>query len=48
MNNKFVMEPATGVETEVLPVRGRVVKSKWAHSLLTFLMVIGPGLIVMV
>jgi len=42
MNNKFVMAAAPGVETEVLPVRGRVVKSKWAHNLLTFLMVFGP------
>ena len=40
--------PASGVETEVVPVRGRVVKSKWARNLLTFLMVFGPGLIVMV
>jgi Mn2+/Fe2+ NRAMP family transporter len=30
------------------PVRGTVVKSRWAHSLLTFLAVFGPGLIVMV
>jgi Mn2+/Fe2+ NRAMP family transporter len=36
------------METEVMPVRGRVVKSKWTHDLLTFLMVMGPGLIVMV
>lgn len=28
-------------------VRGRVVHSKWAHAVLTFLMVSGPGLIVM-
>ena len=48
MTNKFVIEPAAGLETEVLPVRGRVVKSKWARDLLTFLMVMGPGLIVMV
>ena len=48
MNNKLVMAPASGLETEVLPVRGRVVKSKWARNLLTFLMVFGPGLIVMV
>ena len=31
-----------------MPVRGRVVKSKWTRDLLTFLMVFGPGLIVMV
>ena len=46
--NKFVTAPAAGLETQVLPVRGRVVKSKWARDLLTFLMVFGPGLIVMV
>ena len=40
--------PASGIATEVMPVRGRVVKSKWARNLLTFLMVFGPGLIVMV
>lgn len=28
-------------------VRGRVVRSKWAHRVLTFLVVFGPGLIVM-
>jgi len=31
-----------------MPGRGRGVKSKWARDLLTFLMVFGPGLIVMV
>ena len=34
------------VETEQCPVRGRVVHSKRVHSLLTFLVVFGPGLIV--
>ncbi len=29
------------------PARGRLVRTKWAHGLLTFLMVSGPGLIVM-
>ena len=48
MNNKFVMDPAASLDTQVVPVRGRVVKSKWARNLLTFLMVLGPGLIVMV
>ena len=48
MSDKTVMMPASGVGTQVLPVRGRVVKSKWARNLLTFLMVSGPGLIVMV
>ena len=47
MTTKLSM-PAAGVETEVMPVRGRVVKSKWTRDLLTFLMVFGPGLIVMV
>jgi hypothetical protein len=29
------------------PVRGRVVRSRWLYSVLTFLTVFGPGLIVM-
>jgi Mn2+/Fe2+ NRAMP family transporter len=49
MNNKVSIMPAAGAATEIVtPVRGRVVKSKWARDLLTFLMVFGPGLIVMV
>jgi len=52
MNNKTLTMPAPGpvseMATEVLPVLGRVVKSKWTRDLLTFLMVFGPGLIVMV
>ena len=28
-------------------IRGRVVRSKWAHNVLTFFVVFGPGLIVM-
>src|ERR1700676_4632590 len=48
MSDKILILPAAGLDTEVLPVRGRVVKSKWARNLLTFLMVLGPGLIVMV
>jgi len=49
MSNKVLMMPALKVEeVEVLPVRGRVVRSKWTRDLLTFLMVFGPGLIVMV
>ena len=52
MNNKILHMPASGpvsvIDTEIVPVRGRVVKSKWARNLLTFLMVFGPGLIVMV
>ncbi len=49
MSNKVLTPPAAGAATEIVaPVRGRVVKSKWARDLLTFLMVFGPGLIVMV
>ncbi len=48
MANRVLLMPAAGVAAEVAPVRGRVVKSRWAQRLLTFLMVIGPGLIVMV
>jgi len=36
-----------GLETTRPPIRGRVVRSRWLYSLLTFLMVFGPGLIVM-
>jgi Mn2+/Fe2+ NRAMP family transporter len=36
------------VDLQPVPARAIVVKSKWAHSLLTFLAVFGPGLIVMV
>ena len=46
--NRAIAVPAGGVEVAPAPVRGKVVKSKWAHSLLTFLAVFGPGLIVMV
>src|SRR5580698_4908816 len=56
MTNKTLIMPtavstagsAAGVEDAVMPPRGRVVKSKWMRDLLTFLMVFGPGLIVMV
>ena len=34
--------------TDATLVRGRIVRSKWARNVLTFLMVFGPGLIVMV
>lgn len=47
MTNKTLAMSAAGVDAEV-PLRGRVVKSKWTRDLLTFLMVFGPGLIVMV
>jgi len=48
MIDKAIATPAPGVDTEIVPARGRVVKSKWTRDLLTFLMVFGPGLIVMV
>src|SRR5579864_4923631 len=39
---------ATGsVGTDMPVVRGRLVRSKWARNILTFLVVFGPGLIVM-
>jgi len=46
--NRAIAGPVGGVDVRPVPLRGRVVKSKWAHSLLTFLTVFGPGLIVMV
>jgi Mn2+/Fe2+ NRAMP family transporter len=36
-----------GIDKEMPVVRGKIVRSKWARNLLTFLMVFGPGLIVM-
>jgi Mn2+/Fe2+ NRAMP family transporter len=48
MTNKLIPLAAAGVEVEATSVRGMVVKSKWLHNLLTFLVVFGPGLIVMV
>jgi Mn2+/Fe2+ NRAMP family transporter len=48
VTSKVAIAPAPGLDVEVTPVRGRVVKSAWARDLLTFLMVVGPGLIVMV
>lgn len=48
MTNRAILQPAGTVELRPTPVRGTVVKSRWAHSLLTFLAVFGPGLIVMV
>src|SRR5260370_42213046 len=46
MTNRAIAVPADGAEVQA--VRGIAVKSKWARNLLTFLMVFGPGLIVMV
>ena len=48
MTNKTLALSAAAVQDEVMPARGRVVNSKWQRDLLTFLMVFGPGLIVMV
>jgi Mn2+/Fe2+ NRAMP family transporter len=47
MQKLFIPEPIAGIELPAIPERGRIVQSKWAHHLLTFLMVFGPGLIVM-
>ena len=48
MTNKLIPLAAAGVEVESPSGPRAVVKSKWARKLLTFLMVFGPGLIVMV
>ena len=47
MQDRVLSISAAGMESTQPPVRGRVVRSKWLYSLLTFLMVFGPGLIVM-
>lgn len=46
MTEKFLGISTAGTEATP-PVRGRVVSSKWLYNLLTFLTVLGPGLIVM-
>jgi Mn2+/Fe2+ NRAMP family transporter len=46
MTNRAIMMPAGAVESLPTPIRGVVVKSRWAAKLLTFLAVFGPGLIV--
>jgi Mn2+/Fe2+ NRAMP family transporter len=48
MQEKVVAISTAGLDAETPMVRGRIVRSKWARNLLTFLMVFGPGLIVMV
>jgi len=48
MTDRIIPMPADVVEVQPTPIRGIAVKSRWAHSLLTFLAVFGPGLIVMV
>jgi Mn2+/Fe2+ NRAMP family transporter len=47
MPNPLIHEPVVGVEVPAVPKHGWVVRSKWTRRLLTFLMVFGPGLIVM-
>ena len=48
MQTKVMAISTAGTDAEVTLVRGKVVRSKWARNILTFLMVFGPGLIVMV
>src|SRR5579864_7176870 len=47
MANEVLTISTAGVEATLPPVRGRVVRSRWVYSFLTFLTVFGPGLIVM-
>ena len=47
MTEQVINLSTTGASAIPAPVRGRVVRSKWAHRVLTFLVVFGPGLIVM-
>jgi Mn2+/Fe2+ NRAMP family transporter len=47
MQEKVIAISTAGIEAEAPVVRGWVVRKKWAYNLLTFLMVFGPGLIVM-
>ncbi|HEV3510554.1 MAG TPA: Nramp family divalent metal transporter [Candidatus Sulfotelmatobacter sp.] len=47
MTNEVLNITTAGAETTLPPVRGRVVSQKWLYSILTFLTVFGPGLIVM-
>jgi len=48
VQEKVITMSTAPMDVEVPTVRGLVVRSKWMHRLLTFLMVFGPGLIVMV
>jgi len=48
MINETLEAAAPGVVDAPTAVRGTVVRSKWQRNLLTFLLVTGPGLIVMV
>jgi Mn2+/Fe2+ NRAMP family transporter len=47
MSEEVLTITTAGTESTLLPVRGRVVRSRWLYSVLTFLTVFGPGLIVM-
>lgn len=42
-----VLAISTAGQEATQPIRGRVVRSKWLYNILTFLVVFGPGLIVM-
>src|SRR5271167_3848214 len=48
MQTEIVTISAADTDVEAPTVRGLMERSKWMHRLLTFLMVLGPGLIVMV
>ena len=37
----------TGIDIQEIPLRGRVIHTPWLRNLVTFLLVLGPGLIVM-
>src|SRR5579872_2651724 len=47
MPGPVLSSSAAGLEVTHAPIRGRIVRSKWLYSILTFLTVFGPGLIVM-
>src|SRR5450631_2001633 len=47
MQTEVLAIKTAGTDAEVTLVRGKVVRSRWARNVLTFLMVFGPGLIVM-
>jgi NRAMP (natural resistance-associated macrophage protein)-like metal ion transporter len=47
MANEILSISTAGAEATLPPVRGRVVRSRWLFGVLTFLTVVGPGLIVM-
>ena len=48
MQEEIITMSTAGLGVEAPQVRGLVVRSRWMQRLLTFLMVLGPGLIVMV